>query len=56
MAKRVEIVRAKDIIRNPRRLTRDEADKRKAAADSLHGIWSDLPSHVVKTLMEKTYP
>jgi hypothetical protein len=29
--------------------------KRQAAADSLHGIWADLPANRLKSLMKKTY-
>ena len=30
--------------------------KRKAAADSLCGIWADLPKKVQKELLRKSYP
>jgi len=29
---------------------------RQAAADALYGIWADLPYHIQKELMKKTYP
>ena len=30
--------------------------KRKDAAESLYGIWADLPKRVLKELMKKSYP
>jgi len=48
--------RQKQIVRkSPRPVTAAQLKKRKAAADSLCGIWANLPEDVQKKLMEKTY-
>jgi len=45
------------LVRKSRKpLTEAEKKKRKAAADSLCGIWADLPKRVKNELMKKSYP
>jgi hypothetical protein len=38
-----------------KRLTEKQKAKRQKAADSLRGIWANLPKAVLKELMKKTY-
>ncbi len=41
--------------REPKPLTEAQKRKRQKAADSLKGIWADLPPAAQKALMERTY-
>ena len=43
-------------MRAKRKLTAAAKAKRKAAADSLCGIWAGLPKRAQRMLMRKTYP
>ena len=38
-----------------KQLTEKQKIKRKKAADSLRGIWANLPKKVLKELLKKTY-